>query len=377
MTALTVYRFQPGELLDAYQRAGKQWKKMGKILGCSEYTAKRHFEVAFPEGLPGETLAGPPEGHEISGVSTLYGADGSIKSQWIKTKADVERQRDLLYSMAAEFAKDLPRQKPIPKPKPANKHLLNLYTLTDCHVGALAWDKETGEDWDLSIAEKTITECFRLMVEGSPPAERCVINQLGDFLHFDSLASITPTSGHLLDSDSRYPKVVEVAVRILRSLINFALEKHQHVHVLALEGNHDPAGSVWMRTLLAALYEREKRITVETSPRIYLAYRHGNTMLAFHHGHLGKFDRLTGIMAAEYPEVWGATTKRYAHTGHYHHARVIENAGMVVEQHPTLAARDAYAARLGLHAMRRVIGITYHDVYGEVARVTMYPEMIA
>lgn len=375
MTALTAYRFQPGELLDAYQRSGRQWKKMGKLLGCSEYTAKRHFETAFPEGPPGETVAGPPEGHDISGVSTLYGPDGSIKAQWIKTKADVERQKSLLHAMAAELAREIPRQKPIPKPRTANKHLLNLYTLTDCHVGALAWDQETGDNWDLSIAERTITECFRMMVESSPPAEQAIVLNLGDFLHFDSLQAVTPTSGHILDSDSRYQKVVEVAVRILRTVVNLALARHQRVTVIHSDSNHDPVGSVWLRTLFAALYEKDPRVAVNTSPKTYLAHRHGKTMIAFHHGHLGKFDRLPGIMAAEYPEIWGTTAKRYAHTGHYHHSRVLENAGMVVEQHPTLAARDAYAARLGLHAIRRVIGITYHDVWGEVGRVTCHPEM--
>ena len=369
MAGKRAYHFTREELADALDRAGGVKAHAARLLGCNEMTFARHWQA-------GELVRGPPEGHDVRGISTLYDTDGNVKAQWVKTRVDERQQRQAIEVVAKELARALPRQKPIVASKTTNKHLLNLYTLTDCHVGALAWDRETGENWDVEIAERTIVESFRLMVEGSPQADTAIVNQLGDFLHFDSLASITPTSGHLLDSDSRYAKVVEVAVRTLRAVVNIALERHRSVRVQLCEGNHDPAGSVWLRTLFAALYEKEKRVFVEVSPKAYLAHRHGKTMLAFHHGHLAKFDRLAGVFAAEYPEIWGQTTKRYCHTGHYHHSRVLETAGMVIEQHPTLAARDAYAARLGLHAMRRVEGITYHDAWGQVGRVTVSPEMV-
>jgi len=50
---------------------------------------------------------------------------------------------------------------------------------------------------------------------------------------------------------------------------------------------------------------------------------------------------------------------------------------MTVIQHPTLAARDAYAARGGWIAERQVTSITYSDKYGQVARNTVTPEMLA
>jgi len=50
---------------------------------------------------------------------------------------------------------------------------------------------------------------------------------------------------------------------------------------------------------------------------------------------------------------------------------------MTVIQHPTLAARDAYAARGGWQAERQVTSITYSDKFGQVARNTVTPEMLA
>jgi hypothetical protein len=48
---------------------------------------------------------------------------------------------------------------------------------------------------------------------------------------------------------------------------------------------------------------------------------------------------------------------------------------MTVIQHPTLAARDAYAARGGWLSERSATAITYHDKFGQVARNTVVPEM--
>ena len=365
----------PGELLDALKRANGVKKLAAELCGLGEMTYARHLREAFPEGPPTEVISGPPEGHNLHGVSTLVDAEGNIRAQWIKSRADPERQLAAARAAVEELSKSVAPQKPIAPPRGADARLCNVYTLTDCHVGALAWDRETGANWDLEIAERTITECFRIMVESARPAEMAVVNQLGDFLHFDSLEAVTPRSKHILDADSRYQKVVETAVRILRLVVNLAAARHRRVLVLMHDANHDPVGGTWLRAMFAALYERDKRVTVETSPKPYIAHQWGRTMLAFHHGHMAKMEKLPGVFAAEYPQVWGATTRRYCHTGHWHHTRMIEDAGMIVEQHPTLAARDAFAARLGLHALRQVHGITYHDEHGQVGRVTVHPEM--
>lgn len=177
--------------------------------------------------------------------------------------------------------------------------------------------------------------------------------------------------------DGRYTKVVRVAVRILRRTVDLALMKHGRVLVLMAEGNHDQSSSVWLRTLFGALYEKEPRVQVIDSPLPYYAYQHGNTMLAWHHGHLKKTDQLPLLFAAQFPKIWGGTKYRYAHTGHLHHVEEREHSGMIVTQHPTLAARDAYAARGGWISERSATAITYHSQTGQVGRVTVSPEMLA
>jgi hypothetical protein len=318
-----------------------------------------------------------PDGFKVKGVSTYYDEEGKARGQWVKSSADDERRELAIREAFAAMAQDLPRLFPIPSNGQHEQHLASLYTLTDSHVGMLAWAKEGGDDWDLNIAEATLVGCFAQMVNASPPATVGFVNQLGDFLHYDSaVAPVTPLHGHVLDSDGRFSKMVSTAVRILRRVIDLALAKHAKVVVLMAEGNHDLASSVWLRVMFRALYENEPRVEVIESELPYYAYKHGKTLLAFHHGHLKKNDQLPILFASQFPQAWGETTKRYAHCGHRHHAEEKEHSGMTVIQHPTLAARDAYAARGGWIAERAVTAITYHSEYGQVARHTVTPEML-
>lgn len=318
-----------------------------------------------------------PDPLVLKGASTLYGKDGEIKLQWVKSALDADKREALIRAAYEAASEELPRLDPIEPPAFVEDELCNLFVMTDCHVGMLAWHKEGGTDWDLRIAERVLTGCFERMVTSCPKAKVAVVAQLGDFLHADGILPVTPTSGHVLDADGRFSKVVAIAIRILRRIVDIALMRHEVVHVLMAEGNHDITSSIWLRQMFAALYENDPRVMVVDSELPYYVVRHGQTMLAFHHGHLKKNEQLPILFAAQFPEVWGSCTKRYVHTGHRHHVEEKEHPGMLVVQHPTLAARDAYAARGGWIAERQVSAITYHARFGQVGRSTVIPEMLA
>ena len=319
-----------------------------------------------------------PDGFSIKGVSQFITAEGKVGGQWIKTNADHEKLMEVAKAQIEALCEDIPKSEPVVLKSGTFEHLLNVYTITDAHVGALAWDVETQSgDWDLAIAERTLTGCMREMINMAPRAKTCVIAQLGDYCHYDSaIAPVTPLHGNVLDADGRMPKMVKVAIRVLRAMVNSALEKHEKVVLLIGEGNHDPASSIWLRAMFQTLYENEPRIEVIDSELPYYTYRHGNTMLAWHHGHLTKNPQLPILFAAQFPTIWGATTKRYCHTGHKHHSEEKEYSGMTVTQHPTLAARDAYAARGGWVAERKATAITYSMKFGLAGTVVVTPEML-
>jgi hypothetical protein len=368
------------ELLQALIDEGSE-RKAAAALGVTKnrisQTVRTLRDRAAKAGVGPHYLADPiPPGYKVKGTSTYYGPDGIPRGQWVKTREDAQAQLEAMQEAVQALCEDVPRLAPVKPPAHSLSTLLNVYTMTDCHIGMMAWRAEGGEDWDLKIAERTLSGCFDAMVRQAPAAQTCVIAQLGDWLHYDSLESITPTGKNLLDSDGRFAKMVEVSVRVLRGLVSAALEKHENVILLCAEGNHDLASSVWLRTMFAALYEKESRVHVIRSECPYYAYQHGETMLVWHHGHLKKPDALPLLAATQFPVIWGNTRKRYGHLGDKHHLDEKEHSGMIVRQHPTLAARDAYASRHGWHALRAATGITYHNVHGEVARNTVYPEML-
>jgi hypothetical protein len=353
-----------------------------RALGKDESVLRRSVESlkqgAAKRGYsPEHDLTHPvPAPFVVRGTSTLYDEDGKARMQWVKTKLDDVRLEESIRLAIETLSEDMPRALPVPKPKKAHAELANLFTLSDTHIGAKAWAEECGEDWDLNIAEKTISNAFLYLIQAVPPAKVGIINFLGDLMHYDSLDAVTPQHRNLLDADSRYPKMVQVAVRVLRRVIDAVLERHEEVVVSLQEGNHDLASSVWLRHLFSLLYENEPRLTVLDDINPYSVVQHGKTMLAFHHGHLAKNAALPSIFAANFAPVWGATTYRYCHVGHRHHVEEKEDGGMIVIQHPTLAARDAYSTRLGHASQRSATAITYHKEFGQVARSTVVPDML-
>lgn len=318
-----------------------------------------------------------PDGHYIKGVSALLNPDGEKIIEWVKTaKEDVESVawRDAL----DEFKKDVPRVQAVAGPSHYNDDLCVQYTITDHHIGMLADGEETGDaDYDLQISEKLLTDWFSSAVAMSPSAGTAIFAQLGDLMHYDSMRSETPEHRNMLDSDTRPQKMIRAAIRVIRRVIGMLLEKHAHVHVIMAKANHDPYSSAWFRELLEALYEDEPRLTVETSASEYYAYPFGSNIMFYHHGHKRTPKTIDSVFVGNFRDLYGAAKRAYAHMGDKHHDLVVETNLMRVEQHRTLAPKDAYAASGGWLSGRDAKVIVYHREFGEVSRLTLSPEMVS
>ena len=316
-----------------------------------------------------------PDGHKIKGVSTFYDEDGKPVRQWVKSQTDEQRQFQILVERLEKSIEGLKTFKPTKPPATVDDDLASLLTITDFHLGMYAWEAETGDDWDMQIARDVFLNSIHDMIQASPKSGTGILCQLGDFLHWDGMLAVTPQSGHILDADTRYGKLVEMAMSVMSEAVRMMLKRYGKVVVLSAEGNHDISGSIWLRKHIKHTFFNEPRVEVIDNEFPYYAYLHGQTMLGFHHGHKMKLANLHKLFASEprFREMWGQARGTYIHTGHYHHERVIEDGGAIAEQHPTLAARDAYAARGGWVSQRGAKVITYHKVDGEVARVTVRP----
>lgn len=312
-----------------------------------------------------------PVNHSIKGISALVDGDGNTVQQWIKTTNTPSLE--LTLEAIRQAAENFPaREETIPCPPASSSDLLTLYPLADWHIGMFSWGRETGTDWDLQIAEKTITRALMQVVSSSPRAAHAIILGGGDLLHADSSANATAKSGNVLDVDGRYQKVIETACRLLVRQADAALAHHRTVTLRILQGNHDEHASVAVAYFLQAYYRNDTRITIDTSPSPFFWHQFDKVMIGATHGHLAKPSDMPGIMAHRQAEAWGSSKFRYAHCFHVHHKslRATEGGGCIVETHQAPIPQDAWHYGSGFLSGRSMKSITYHKDFGEIARST-------
>lgn len=310
-----------------------------------------------------------PDGYTVKGTSTLY-KEGEPVIQWVKTNQDAERQLEIMREMVEAITADVKPIPPAPPPSHNFDHLMSIYPMGDPHLGLYCWAKETGDDFDLDIAERDLCAAVDYLVEQSPPSSRAILMNLGDFFHTENMDGTTSRSGNVLDMDTRFSHMVDVGIRTLRRCIDSMLRKHQTVEVINAPGNHDETLALFLPVLFRNLYENEPRIVVHGNecPRIYI--EHGKCLVGAVHGHQTKDAGLIPVMAAEKSEAWGRTKYRVFFRGHQHHDSRVEYTGGVVEQVRTLAAGDAYAVGHGYLSGRDMKCIVMHKDYGEQSRFT-------
>lgn len=314
------------------------------------------------------------DGQFVTGTSVLTDSDGKEILRW--TKASRNMTPELARAMVDGFKQELRPAAPKPKPITVTKDYLAAYVFGDPHIGMYAWKPETGDDFDLDIAERDFKRAIDRLIASTPACEQALFVSLGDLFHSDFLDSKTWRSEHVLDTDGRWSKVVQVVVRTIRYCVERLLKKHRYVTVISAVGNHDDHSSLFLTVLLSHVYQNESRINVLDSPTVKHYYRFGNNLIGVHHGHSIKMHDLPLNMANDRRTDWGETKYRYWYTGHIHHETKKEIGGVLVESFRTLAAKDAYAASHGYDSGRDAKCILLHKDYGEVERHTVNVEMV-
>jgi hypothetical protein len=310
-----------------------------------------------------------PAGHLVKGVSAFVDPDGRIIAQWVKTRDGAGL--DIVAALQDAFKDYEGRAVPIAPPSEKCDDLLTLIPANDWHVNLLTWNRETGENWDLKIAERVIGHAIEDAIARSPASAVGVVLGGGDLLHADTNENRTAKAGNILEADGRHQKGLEAAQRLKVRTIDAALAKHNKVIVRILPGNHDPYSAVGISYFLSAYYRNEPRITVDLDASLFWWHRFGHVMLGATHGHTVKLAQMASIMAHRRAEDWGKTRFRYVHGFHIHHQSKIatEGNGVIAESHQAPIPQDAWHYGAGYLSGRSVQTITYHAKFGEISRV--------
>ena len=220
--------------------------------------------------------------------------------------------------------------------------------ILDFHFGKLAWSPETGEDYDLKIAEKlyrdTVLDIIMRIKAYSLKIERIIYPIGQDFFHVDSTTNTT-TAGTQLDVDTRWEKMYCKGIELLVWTIE-QLRAIAPVECMYVAGNHDKMLSYCATVTLQAYYRNVEGVTVDISPAPRKYVHYGRCLIGYSHGkEEGK--RIQFLMQVEQPEAWGASDYREWHLGDLHHEESMELGGIVIRRISAITKTDAWHAEKG------------------------------
>lgn len=307
-------------------------------------------------------------------VSTMYNAEGNITAQWHIQEPEKKKIQEFIDEFVSAYAETMKGiHKPVKAPKKTDDDYASCYLIGDHHLGMYAWGEETGgDDYDADIAERILADAVDRLVDGQSirSTEGWLIN-LGDFLHANDTSSMTPASKHLLDTDGRFGRVIKVAARLYKRMVNKMLERHKHVTIFNVRGNHDPDVSLMINALLQGYYEKDPRVTVVDNYNKFLWKKWGQCLVTMHHGDRVQPQRLYESITANLSKEWGETSYRVCWTGHLHSKLALELGGLAFERWNVLPPNDAWAAGAGFtqtDQMRSMTCVVLHKQYGEELR---------
>lgn len=309
-----------------------------------------------------------PSGHVMTKQTIAARADGRIERSWIRTQPGMS-PGEMVGTIRDAFEGFEARAVPAQDIPATVADLATVYPIADAHIGLLTWHRETGVNWDLSIAQTTIRQTVTRLVAAAPASKQAVVLGLGDLLHADGYDNCTPRSKNVLDVDGRYPKILRAATHLMIDMVDAALSKHEQVLVRVLRGNHDRESAIAVALGLSLYYAGEPRVTVDDDPGYFWWWSWGSTLLGATHGDAAKMATLPLVMATRASAAWGQSRYRHILTGHIHTKTAIEMSGVTVESLQTPAPADAWHHEMGYGAGRSMTAITYHRDHGETGRV--------
>ena len=341
------------EIIDAYLKTGN-YTAAAKLLGKDRANVRKSILMLEAQGRVPWRSAAPTPGHLTVGKSTVqFDKNGDVVQEWRRQYPDAQLMQDVIDGLCKQVKGA--GKAPIRKAKKTDvKDVLFELDIFDAHVGMYADEKETKDsDYNCDIAAARMVEAAEALASRSSRPQKCVLVFGGDMMHSDNRRNQTEASGHVLDVDTRYHRVVEYLITACRDVVQIAASIAAEVEVVVLEGNHSWHSEVWLAKVLDAYYSNCKNVKVksEPSPRKHLIW--GENLLVWAHGDRIAAPKWPMIIAAEFAAEWGKTKYRHLKCGHVHHKKTIapvtidEQSGLVVEYLEALCPADAWHSGAG------------------------------
>jgi len=366
------------EAMQVWEECGRNSARAAGVLGISQSTMRDYVSITKNTAAAAgysenwDARRHVPEGEFVIGRS-IYTSDDEGNKAWLKTKRTMtEAARDkALQGFVDGLVKGVKPYKPKAKPKTKKfaTDLLPTIVIGDAHFGMRADARETKtRDYDTKIASNDMLAAIEYLVELAPASEKCLLVNVGDFIHANG-SSGTTFGGTKLDVDTRIEVVLEIAAQTFLYAIDKLLAKHKSCVVVMARGNHDSDTAIALALILKFYYSKEPRVTILDPHGFFHTVQFGKNLLAVHHGDKVKAVKLGAILPKMLPEQWSETVYRKWLVGHIHHQNAIEtDNGVFVEAFGTLAPPDSWHAGAGYGSASVMNQVVFHRDGGEVIR---------
>ncbi len=356
------------------QEASSFYRKVNNERGSMESTTESTFEPKSDQELA-ELHKIDLSKYKISNYWSKVKPNGKFTSSvfctLIKTDTDLEAQKEVLLR---ELSGEMPYY-PVVMMNFGGEYAYEI-SLPDVHFGKLAWDEESGEDYDLDIAEKRFETAVQelLSLVNRDKLDKIIFPIGNDMINIDSRRNET-FAGTRQDCDSRFFKMVRTAKEILIKTIN-SLSRIASVDVIVVAGNHDSETMFMIGEILDAYYSQNGSVTIDNSASQRKYYQYGLNSFQYTHGNEESHKDLGLIFATERPQLWADTKYRFCKLGHFHknkkidYVSVDEYQGFQVQILPSLSGSDAWHSSKGYNSLKQAKGFLYHREKGKIAEYT-------
>lgn len=263
------------------------------------------------------------------------------------------------------------------KPSPAIKQNLTGYLLElsipDMHFGKLALLLETGEEYNLDIAEdiyrKAINQLTTTTLQSGYGIDRILMPLGNDLFHVDN-AYLTTFNNTQMESVHSVKQLFRRVKNILRDVI-IELNEYAPVEIIMIPGNHDPTISYFLAEALEDMFWNSETITVINSPKVRQYCKWGNALIGFTHGDRIKHDQLPMLMVEENKFTYAITQYHEWHLGHKHRPKITKfqplsmHNGVIIRELPSLSAAGNWDYQHGFTlGERSADAYLWHDETG-------------
>lgn len=263
-----------------------------------------------------------------------------------------------------------PKYTKIDYPKKSGNMMYEI-DIPDIHFGRLTWEEESGNNYDIKIAEKLVTKVLDELLSYTKlfPIKKILLPLGNDFFNVNSKSNTT-VNGTPQQEDTRWQKTFrrgrELAVKIIETCSQIA-----PVDVMIVKGNHDEEKTFYLGDSIFSWFHNNSDVSIDNRAMGRKYYLFGKNLIGFTHGSEEKLDRLPSLMPTEVPDLWAKSTEREFHIGHKHSKiETKEENGVVVRTLRSLVAADAWTFDKGFGGLRAAESFVWDSERGLIAQFT-------